>query len=60
LSIVAITSYIVSLLHSAAKALNSAEIISIKPDIVSGIAIPIVLILVATGVRRLHKKIKAE
>jgi len=60
LSIVAITSYIVSLLNSAAKALNSAEFIDIKPEIVSGVAIPIVLILVAIGVRRLHKKIKAE
>lgn len=60
LSIVAITSYIVSLLNSAAKALNSAELITIKPEIVSGIAIPFVLILVATGVRRLHKRIKAS
>ncbi|NOQ77033.1 MAG: DUF3422 family protein, partial [Methylococcaceae bacterium] len=60
LSIVAITSYIVSLLNSAAKALNSAKLIDIKPEIVSGVAIPIVLMLVAFGVRRLHKKIKAS
>ncbi|MDF1584429.1 MAG: DUF3422 family protein, partial [Methyloprofundus sp.] len=60
LSIVAITSYIVSLLHTISKALNSAGLTTIKPEIVSGVAIPIVFIIVAIGVRRLHKKIKAE
>ena len=60
LSIVAITSYIVSLLNTSATALKSAELINIEPKIVSGISIPIVLILVAIGVRRLHKKIKED
>ena len=58
LSIVAITSYIVSLLHSGAKALQSAGLTDIKPELISGLAIPIVLIIVAISVRRLHKVIK--
>ena len=58
LSIVAITTYIISLLHSGAKAIQSTSIININPDLVSGIAIPFVLVIVAIGVRRLHKVIK--
>ena len=58
LSIVAITTYIVSLIHSGAKAIKSTSMIDIKPDLISGIAIPFVLIIVAIGVRRLHKVIK--
>ena len=58
LSIVAISTYIISLIHSAAKALLSTQLIDIKPDLISGIAIPFVLVIVAIGVRRLHKVIK--
>ncbi len=58
LSIVAITSYVVNLLHSFTKALQSAGYITLKPEIISGIAIPVVLVIVAIGVRRLHKVIK--
>lgn len=58
LSIVAITSYIVSLIHSSAKALKSSEFIDIEPEVISGFSIPVVLMLVAIGVRRLHKVIK--
>lgn len=58
LSIVAITTYIISLIHSAAKAVKSAEVIAIKPDLIAGIAIPFVLFIVAMAARRLHKVIK--
>jgi len=58
LSIVAITTYIVNLFHSILKGLKSAEIISIKPELISAASIPVVLILVAIIIRRLHKVIK--
>lgn len=58
LSIVAITTYIINLINSGAKAVLSSGLIDIKPDLISGIAIPFVLIIVAIGVRRLHKVIK--
>jgi uncharacterized membrane-anchored protein len=58
LSIVAITTYIVNLIHSGAKAVLSSGLMDIKPDLISGIAIPFVLLAVAIGVRRLHKVIK--
>jgi len=58
LSIVAITSYVVSLIHSSTKALKSLAFIDVEPEVISGFSIPIVLILVAIGVRRLHKVIK--
>ncbi|NOQ63417.1 MAG: DUF3422 family protein [Methyloprofundus sp.] len=58
LSIVAITTYIISLIHSAAKALQSTQLIGVNPDLISGIAIPFVLVFVAIAARRLHKQIK--
>jgi uncharacterized membrane-anchored protein len=58
LSIVAITTYIVNLFHSILISLKSAEILSIKPELISGASIPVVLILVAIIIRRLHKVIK--
>jgi len=57
LSIVAITSYIVSLIGSITKAANTSEHININPVLATGLSIPVVLILVALGVRRIHKKI---
>ena len=60
LSIVAITSYVVSLIGSVIKAANTAEWFNINPILVTGISIPIVLIIVALGVRRIHKKIRTE
>jgi len=58
LSIVAITTYIVNLFHSILVSLESTELISIKPEIISGASIPVVLICVAIVIRRLHKVIK--
>lgn len=58
LSIVAISTYIISLIHSGAKAIQSTGIIELKPDLIAGIAIPFVLVIVAIGARRLHKVIK--
>lgn len=58
LSIVAITTYIISLLHSSAKAVHSMGYTDYQPDIIAGMAIPFVLMIVAISVRRLHKVIK--
>lgn len=57
LSIVAITSYIVSLIGSITKAANTSEKIDINPVLATGLSIPVVLLIVALGVRRVHKKI---
>lgn len=59
LSIVAITSYIVSLIGLITKAANTSESININPALATGISIPVVLLIVALGVRRIHKKIHA-
>ncbi len=60
LSIVAITSYIVSLLGSIAEATNTAGWTDIKPSLVIGISIPVVFLLVTFAVRRIHKKIHTD
>ena len=57
LSIVAITSYVVGLIGSITKAANTTDWVDVNPTLVTGLSIPIVLILVALGVRRIHKKI---
>ncbi len=56
-SIVAITSYIVGLISLMTKAANTSEQININPTLATGLSIPVVLILVAWAVRRIHKKI---
>jgi len=57
LSIVAITSYIVSLIRSITKAVNTTDWINVNPALVTGLSIPVVLLIVALAVRRIHKKI---
>jgi uncharacterized membrane-anchored protein len=57
LSIVAITSYVVSLLGSITKAISATGWMDVNPVLVTGFSIPVVLIVVAIGVRRIHKKI---
>ncbi len=57
LSIVAITSYVVSLIGSIAKAANTTDWVNVNPTLVTGLSIPVVLLIVALGVRRIHKKI---
>jgi len=56
-SIVAITTYIVNLIESISHAL---KIIGwkIEPEVISGFSIPLVLFIVAMGVRRIHKMIQ--
>jgi len=60
LSIVAITSYIVSLIGSITKAANTSDWINLNPTLTTGLSIPIVLIIVALAVRRIHKKIHTD
>jgi len=57
LSIVAITSYIVSLINTVTKAANTSEHIDLNPTLTTGLSIPIVLLIVALAVRRIHNKI---
>jgi len=57
LSIVAITSYIVSLISTITKAANTSEHIDLNITLTTGLSIPIVLLFVALGVRRIHNKI---
>ncbi len=57
LSIIAITSYAVSLIGSIAQALKSAGW-DVNPPVVIGVSIPIVLVIAAMGVRRIHKLIR--
>lgn len=60
LSIVAITSYVVNLIGTITKAVNTLEEINVNPVLVTGVSIPFVLILVALAVRRIHKKILGD
>jgi len=57
LSIIAITSYVVGLIGSIAQAMKSAGW-QINPSIAVGVSIPVVLVVVALGVRRIHKVIQ--
>lgn len=57
LSIVAITTYVTSLIHSIVKALKEAGF-DIKPDLIAGLSIPVVILFVALSVRRIHKMIQ--
>ncbi|MCK5477714.1 MAG: DUF3422 family protein, partial [Methylococcales bacterium] len=60
LSIVAITSYVVSLIGAMVKAANTTDWVNLNPALITGLSIPVVLILVALAVRRIHKKIHKE
>jgi uncharacterized membrane-anchored protein len=59
-SIVAITTYVVSLIGTVSLAFKEIGW-QTKPAIISGFSVPLVLLIVALGVRRIHKMIqKAE
>ncbi len=58
-SIVAITTYVVSLIGTISIALKKIGW-KIEPEVVSGFSIPVVLLIVAIGVRRIHKMIQKE
>ncbi|MBC7413851.1 MAG: DUF3422 domain-containing protein [Herminiimonas sp.] len=57
LSVAAISYYMVALCGYVAKAGESAGL-PINPDIVTGVAVPVVVVLVALALRRLHRQIK--
>jgi uncharacterized membrane-anchored protein len=59
LSIAAVTYYIVGLVGYAAKGLKSAGW-ALNPDVIVGISIPIVALLVALGIRRIHQRVAAK
>ena len=54
LSVAAITYYIVGLVGYAAKGLRGAGL-DVNPDLAMGISIPIVVVIVALGMRRIRK-----
>jgi uncharacterized membrane-anchored protein len=58
LSVAAITYYLVGLVGYAAKALKSAGL-GVEPDPVTGVAIPVVAVLAALGVRHVRRRIVA-
>ena len=57
LSIAAITYYIVGLVGYAAKGARAAGVLPTSPDVITALAIPIVLLVVALGVRRVRKSV---
>ena len=57
LSIAAITYYIVGLVGYAAKGAKSVGVLPVNPDLLTALAIPVVLLVVAMGVRRVRKSI---
>jgi uncharacterized membrane-anchored protein len=56
-SIVAITTYVVGLIETLGHALKKMGW-PIEPEVISGFSIPLVLLIVAFGIRRLHKMIQ--
>jgi uncharacterized membrane-anchored protein len=56
LSIAAITYYVVGIVGYGAKALQTAGL-RVQPDVAVGVAIPVVVILVAYALRRTRRKL---
>jgi|SRR5450830_371211 len=59
LSVVAISYYMTGLLGYVGKAIKAAGL-SINPDVLTGIALPVIVVGVWLGLRRLHKKISTH
>lgn len=59
-SIVAITTYIVSLINLMVKAANTQSWFDMNATLVTGLSIPVVLLVVSLAVSRIHKKILGE
>ncbi len=57
LSIAAITYYIVGLVGYAAKGAKAMGVLPVNPDLVTALSIPVVIVVVAIGVRRVRKSI---
>jgi uncharacterized membrane-anchored protein len=58
LSIAAISYYMVSLVLYAAKALKAMGLLSLNPEMVAGLSIPLVLLLVWRIVRKIHHNLR--
>jgi uncharacterized membrane-anchored protein len=59
LSVVAISYYSIGLVSYAGKALKAAGV-PVNPDVVTGVMIPVLVIAVWLGLRRMHHKVTAE
>lgn len=57
LSVAAITYYIVGLVGYAAKGLHGAGLPGLNPDVAMGVSIPLVVLIVALGVRRIRRSV---
>jgi uncharacterized membrane-anchored protein len=60
LSVAAITYYVVGLVGYAAKALKSAGLWRVEPDVAVGVSVPAVALLVALGLRRVRHGIERK
>jgi uncharacterized membrane-anchored protein len=56
LSVVVLSYYLVGLISYAVKALSKLGL-PLNPDVVAGLAIPVVLVAVGLGIRRLRRKL---
>ncbi|MDE8347567.1 MAG: DUF3422 domain-containing protein [Acidocella sp.] len=59
LSVAAITYYIIGLIGYAARGLRAAGL-NLNPDIAMGASIPVVLVIVGLGIRRIHRMVHEE
>ncbi len=59
LSVAAITYYIIGLIGYAARGAQAAHL-PVNPDLAQGIAIPITLLIVGLGIRRIHRMVHHE
>ena len=59
LSVVAISYYMAGLVSYAGKAAKAAGM-EINPDLITGIAVPILALMVWLGLRRMHKRVKRK
>jgi uncharacterized membrane-anchored protein len=57
--VVAISYYSIGLVSYAGKALKAAGV-PVNPDVVTGVMIPVLVIAVWLGLRRMHHKVTAE
>ena len=60
LSVAAITYYVVGLVGYAAKALKSAGLSRVEPDVAVGVAVPAVALLAALGLRRVRRGLERK
>jgi len=56
LSVAAVTYYIVGLIGYAARGVKAAGV-GVNPEMVMGVSIPVVIVAVALGIRRIHRMV---